>query len=164
MNRKIIYLFIALMLPGLIFIFLKRFGKNEFDIPVFYQTTADSLNAVCRTHYKSPYRISDSALLQLGWNKKKATVFLFNWNSSGKELNRLSDTFAESEYDLIKVTFAEPDTMKYKELAACVFFVGVPRDLVLMDEQKRIRGYYVSASREEMDRLIVELKILLKKY
>jgi len=34
----------------------------------------------------------------------------------------------------------------------------------LLDDQRRIRGYYDPQSREEVDRLIVELKILLKKY
>jgi len=34
----------------------------------------------------------------------------------------------------------------------------------LIDDQKRIRGYYKIGFRDEMDRLEVELKILLKKY
>ena len=37
-------------------------------------------------------------------------------------------------------------------------------DLVLLDNEGTIRGQYVSDDREEMDRLITELSILLKKY
>jgi hypothetical protein len=37
MSKKIIYLLIALCLPALIFVFLKFFGKNQFDIPVYFK-------------------------------------------------------------------------------------------------------------------------------
>jgi hypothetical protein len=42
--------------------------------------------------------------------------------------------------------------------------VHAPRNVVLVDNKKRIRGYYAIGSREETDRLIVEMEILLKKY
>jgi hypothetical protein len=37
-------------------------------------------------------------------------------------------------------------------------------DVVLVDFEKRIRGQYDVSSLEEMDRLIVEMKIILKRY
>ena len=39
-----------------------------------------------------------------------------------------------------------------------------PANVVLVDSEKRIRGYYSIGSREEVDRLILELQILLSKY
>ena len=36
--------------------------------------------------------------------------------------------------------------------------------LVLVDSDGRIRGYYLDGSLEEIDKLILELQILLKKY
>ncbi len=36
--------------------------------------------------------------------------------------------------------------------------------MILIDKEKRIRGFYDGTNREEVDRLIVEMKILLKSY
>ena len=35
-NKKGFYLFLLILLPALIFLFLKGFGKNEFQIPIYY--------------------------------------------------------------------------------------------------------------------------------
>jgi len=39
-----------------------------------------------------------------------------------------------------------------------------PANLVVVDESNRIRGQYDAADRDEMDRLILEMKIMLKQY
>jgi hypothetical protein len=41
-----------------------------------------------------------------------------------------------------------------------VFLVPDGMNAVLIDSERRIRGYYNSLSREDMDRLDLELKIL----
>lgn len=62
------------------------------------------------------------------------------------------------------------------EMARCGFFiVAKPSEerendfihsdkLVLVDKDKRIRGYYSGTDREDVDRLITELQVLLKEY
>jgi hypothetical protein len=50
------------------------------------------------------------------------------------------------------------------ELLSCALLLKSPWKVVLIDDQRRIRGYYDPEDRDEMDRLIVELKILLKQY
>jgi hypothetical protein len=45
-----------------------------------------------------------------------------------------------------------------------VFLLEGPRQAVLIDSQRRIRGFYDLRNRDEVDRLRVELKILLEKY
>jgi hypothetical protein len=165
MTRKIIYLFLALLLPVLIFLFLKKFGKNEFNIPTYYQHGVDSLNAICGTHYAQPYQLADSVLQQAGWEGKRASLFVFQKEvMANKEFKRLFDSFDQKEFQVV-----EADSQKMSEALAarwssCVFMVHAPRNVVLVDNKKRIRGYYVIGSREETDRLIVEMEILLKKY
>jgi hypothetical protein len=39
-----------------------------------------------------------------------------------------------------------------------------PNNIVLIDEQKRIRGHYDGTDRDELDRLEAEINIILKKY
>jgi hypothetical protein len=162
MSRKIVFLFIALLLPILIFLFLKRFGKNQFEIPVYYTMSADSLNTICHTHYSSPYAVPDSSLNALSWTNKKAMIVVFG-TSVDKELNRIPDTFDKGDFEIILVQDKIKQTSAYQRINKCVFFITPPKDIVLVDQKKRIRGYY-GVSRDEIDRLIVELKILLKQY
>ncbi len=165
MNKKILYLFLALLLPGLIFIFLKRFGKNEFDIPLYYQHSADSLNALCGTVYSKPYSLPDSVLRKIGWKRSSATLFVFDSVGIDKKAaNRISETFSDAEYRIMKINPSQFSSLIYKRWTSCVFFVAPPWNVVLTDSQNRIRGYYSFGSREEVDRLIMEMKILLKKY
>ena len=46
----------------------------------------------------------------------------------------------------------------------CIFILEEPFDVALVDNKGRIRGQYNSADREEVDRLITELAILIRKY
>ncbi|GIV36137.1 MAG: hypothetical protein KatS3mg032_0516 [Cyclobacteriaceae bacterium] len=45
----------------------------------------------------------------------------------------------------------------------CYLFVPEQKDKILVDKAGRIRGYY-GTSREEIDKLIMEASIMLKKY
>lgn len=63
------------------------------------------------------------------------------------------------------------------EMARCGYFIAARENsspiavdfvhsdkVVLIDKEKRIRGYYSGTSRKEIDRLITEIQILLKEY
>jgi hypothetical protein len=50
------------------------------------------------------------------------------------------------------------------KLHNCIFLMESQHDAVIVDKGNRIRGQYAMSNREEADRLIMELKILLKKY
>jgi hypothetical protein len=165
MARKFIYLFLALLLPGLIFVFLKRFGRNEFAIPVYFEQSADSLNSVCGTHYSQPYRLPDSVLHKSGW--KDGTIALFVFPGEGREngeFGRALDGFDSTEFQRIDVTRDRVGQGAYERWTSCVFMLKPPFHIVLVDAEKRIRGYYANGSREEADRLGMEMEILLRKY
>ncbi len=71
-------------------------------------------------------------------------------------------------------TFVTGDKAKIYEMARCGYFVAVkPSEtsstdfihtdkVVLVDKQRRIRGYYSATDREDIDRLITEIQVLLK--
>ena len=165
MAKKIIFLFLALALPGLIFVFLKRFGKNEFNIPIYYAQRADSLNAVCGTHFQDPYTVPDSVLNKLNWKPVKATVWFFGNGKQTIEANRLFNEFDVHDFSLrAEMGINGGHVAELPRWQSCAFFVTEKKPIILMDEQKRIRGYYGSDSLDEMDRLIVEMKILLKQF
>ena len=74
--KKGLLMFLALLLPVMIFLFLKTFGKNEFEVPVLF---ADSVGVACEEYtYKIPYVIEDSVLKKLSWNEEDSlTIIVF---------------------------------------------------------------------------------------
>lgn len=153
-SKKILYLFLALLLPGLIFVFLKQFGKNEFALPVYYQEGVDVSD--CNRSYPTPYLLPDSLWI---YPKKRATLFIVSENTeSREELKKLIGDFDESEYAVAVVP------TELTEVRECILLAGKEWDVVLADDRNQIRGYYKPNTREEVDRLKMEMSILLKKY
>ncbi|TXI70547.1 MAG: hypothetical protein E6Q41_01280 [Cyclobacteriaceae bacterium] len=158
MSRKFIYLFLALLLPGLIFVFLRKFGKNEFNIPVYYEAGVTDAPAPCGT-YPAPYRVADSVLQVIRTANKPMLVVTDTSSEVKRNLDRLKSELSNS----FSIVFPESDK-RWATWLDCAFILHKPWTAVLIDEQGQIRGYYSPASREEADRMLVEIRILLKQY
>jgi hypothetical protein len=183
--KKPILLFLALILPVGVFVFLKYFGKNEFAVPALF---ADGISVPvgCESfRYEVPYFIPDTVLTTLRWNKQDSislVVFkgslITNQQERSIQLNRIFTAFP---FDKFQVTmFSEdPETeqtiltdsrlilvqgQKIVPLRDCVFLLKPADNVVLLDFKKRIRGQYNLTNREDVDRLIMEMNIILKKY
>jgi len=157
---KKLILILGLLLPIGIFLFLGLFGKNEFSIPVYYKNGVDNIPPSCARSYKSPYLVSDSLLKTLGW-KGDAVLLMADTSHAGQPgLERLKKEVGTD----VQVIFPAIISENYSEIYTCDLFLEKPWTVVLVDNQRRIRGYYAPETREEVDRLIVELKILLKQY
>jgi len=149
---KKVILVIALFVPILVFIFFKIFGKNEFDVPVYWSGGV-SVNG-CAPKI-GQYTLPDSVLNAWGWKGDKATLLVLDEkNGVGKNLVRISNLFTKGDYATIKVS----------DVPNCLLLAGDSSKVVMIDDQKRIRGYYTPTTQKETDRLEVELKILLKQY
>lgn len=160
MKRKNLFLSLALILPILVFLFLKFFGKNKFEIPIFHQTKIESV-AGCDLKYKLPYTVADSILTSLHWDGKRATLILFKPLDGENDL-RFKEEVEQSKLQVVSLNGLL--SVDFKKDLSCVFLLPIKENAVLVDEQRRIRGYYHTESREEMDRLLVELKILFNEY
>ncbi len=189
MRKKGIFLFLLILLPIIIFLFLKRFGRNEFSIPVYYeQGLGDSLSTPCLDRSKNQYVIaspfvSEEKIQIIHFERVDGPLTLFRL----EELERVQDVFGEDpEVELITsvngVSMSLQDVEDYKnrirfydsfwkrqELDSLAWsgfkYCGVAMSnldnrVVLVDKQNRIRGYYNITEREETDRLILELRIL----
>jgi hypothetical protein len=155
---KKIILFVALGVPVLVFIFLKLFGKNEFDVPVYYSQGIGRELPGCKTSTQVPYALPDSLLKAWGWTGAKATLLVLNENGITKNMARVADLFNEGDYATLKL-----DNPTY-EVKTCVLLAGDTSSVVMVDDKKRIRGYYTPTTEKETDRLGVEIRILLKQY
>ena len=164
MKRKFWYLFFALVLPGLVFVFLKLLGRNEFDIARYHQHDVDSINLACGTHYGTPYHVEDSVLLTTGWKRGRPAVVGIEPGINHPEFSRLLDQIDSSELQVITWDARQIGGARFDRMCRCGLILAGKSNAVLIDADRTIRGYYQVGSREEMDRLIMEAEILLKHY
>lgn len=176
--KKSVLLFLALGLPVSIFLFLHFFGRNEFDIPVYYQSASAEIPADCSIKHQFPYTITKSNVALSG-----NSVVFFASDLSTKELeesvfqlDRIFNEFEDSPPRLF-IILQSPDSLSSPDLdnaivldkeaytveQQCIFLTNGNR-LVLIDSLRQIRGLYPKATLKEVDRLILELKILYKEY
>lgn len=147
--KKGILLLLALALPALVFVFLKRFGKNEFVVPVFHAevpewTLHDCPTAAAPLRYKSE-QTEDG--IRIVTTQSLDTIEF--------DLRRVEQNIDRNLYRIVAVA---------RDSVRCALLLRDNESDVLIDSAGQIRGYYRIGSREETDRLILELKILLKQY
>ena len=155
------YLFLALLLPICIFLFLKFFGKNEFAVePLFMEKPFESHETCFPVYY--PYTIPDSVILAYPMGSDSLLLLQFGRSEeeSVRQLNRVKEGLPAFPIRYLKANESGLSQYRWK----CIFLMNQPNDLVLIDRQGRIRGQYESSDREDMDRLMTEVTIILKKY
>ena len=163
MNRtKAIFLFLALLLPVCIFVFLKIFGRNEFNVePLFSELPPPALSE-CQPA-SAPYLLHDSVRSQLPYGNDSLLVIAFEGNgdpNSVSQLRRLKEEIANLPVGFLTL----PEGARHLLWKRCLFFLQEPQDVVAVDLKGRIRGQYTSTDREDIDRLLTELTIILKRY
>ena len=156
---KVILLFLALLLPIGIFLFLKIFGKNEFAVdPLF--TTQSAEDSTCFP-IRYPYHVPDS-IARLYPIENDSLVLILSANDDDESIrqrNRAKDRMADFPVKWHSLDTSAQNKFHWK----CVFLMREQKDVVLIDRRGRIRGQYAS-DREDIDRLITEVTIILKKY
>ena len=166
---KIFLLLVVFAIPVLIFLFLKFYGENKFDVPVYHAEGVKAEFAECQfptDTFKVP--MTDTHL-------ERANVTIFFQESDGFTSNdlvnassRLRAVFPEdisfSAHGFAKVSGVDiilSDTSHFYKLMHCKFVTDTINQFILHDYDGLIRGYY-GYELEEVDRLIVEIKILLE--
>ena len=162
-SKKILFLFLALLLPVVVFLFLKGFGKNEFNVPPMFQDVIESPEDCTSFEYITPYIISDSIMSRLSWSKHDSlTLIVFNDTSeeaSNKKLVQIDRLRVEFPTEKLNVVTSTEVMFK-----SCIFLLKATDNAVMMDSKRRIRGQYNLTDLDEADRLIMEVKIILKEY
>jgi len=159
--KKSILLFLALLFPACVFVFLKFFGKNEFIVPPLYTDEYPDGMKECGVSLTLPYHIPEQVKSSLIFSQDSLVLLHFGELSadSEKQLERVSKEYGKA----IKLQVMQASD-SVKHLKKCVFFLKDRYDLALVDRTGLIRGEYISDDREEVDRLLMELAILFKKY
>jgi hypothetical protein len=164
-GQKIILLFVALLFPACIFIFLKIFGRNEFAVEPLFQKETPALPAPCGTA-TAPYLVpSDKRSDYMRPHDSLAIVFLTK-DSIGSSSTRKTFAQLKEEYekDPVSITMRWPAKDEFDSTFHCTFAMKKPQDIALIDNHGVIRGQYKSSDRDEIDRLKTEITIILKRY
>ena len=178
--KQTVILLVAFVLPIGIFIFLKTLGKNEFDVAPLHQEGSVAVSTECGVSYQGPYVVPLNVLTDLRWtNSDSLTLYVFDSLPVDERAitNKLAGVYSNDELQVHKITKdsltregaedSDPiikDAVSIEQLQECFFILEKGKNAVLVDKRQRIRGYYDVSSREEIDRLAVEIKIILKKY
>ena len=151
--KKVSILLTALVVPVLVVFFLRQFGKNRFDIPVLYQDNLSEWPADCEKPEVLPFYVSDS--LAAGSSGKPVLV-LFGEPPAEARL-RLPQ---EVDTGVVRIIPLEVSN----ETLTCRFGASRSAGAVLIDSSRRVRGVYHRLDRDETDKIIMEIKILLNDY
>lgn len=164
MIRKPLFLIIALLLPVLVFIFLKFFGRNEFSVVPLFQTSESKLPSGCEG-ITIPYFLSDSSYLNFKQDHESDSLLIIFYEATAAELT-VSDVQLSrlTEYLQVDEAVGFKRISEKSKSIECALLLKPSLDLALLDSKKRIRGQYNSNDRDEVDRLMTELDIILKRY
>jgi len=194
---KISILFVTIALPVAIFLFLKHYGENQFDIPIYYQEENTVMDTDCGVIY-FPYIVplfetfTPDSLTLPKIELADINLFIILPNEKAlietlNQIDRLKATFGyqpQVKFFLLQTGDIKlPSLDKYENIldhdgvfnfVKCGLLVQTYFDItnetkhfttgyaVLVDKDRRIRGYYEISDREEVDRVISEIDILLK--
>ena len=158
-TKKSLFLFLALLLPVLVFIFLREYGENQFDVPYLYADGVPARPAGCEFDYGIPYTVPDSVWSMIATGRPKLVLVRY-----GGRHSTLDQVTAEIENAGVSVVDGDSVGGQPDKVKKCFLLLKEPANLVLIDEKRNIRGYYVSGGRDELDRLKTEVDIILKRY
>ena len=157
--KQVLLLFLALLLPVCIFLFLKGFGENQFNVPPLFTDQLPTGASTCPDTPSLPYHIPDSSLTALGLVQDSIAFIHFTTGQALPGLPRVKDV-----YGSFPLKFLSADAHRERATMQCIYFLQEPFDAVVVDKKGRIRGQYDMKDRDEVDRLITELAIIFKKY
>jgi protein SCO1/2 len=202
---KVLVLMCILLTPAAVYVFLKAFGHNEFDLPFYseegkLETTSFSSNTDSDPKIFKFEELFDSTGKKVDQDSYANDIIILEFVSSQSDrkkrdfqIKRISDIFQAEESVRILRVFTDNNhsgsiqvkIVDQPERNISVLYTGdnemtkmiksiISADnnqgsgatydiMLLLDNQQRIRGSYAIHDFEEIDRLILEVKILLKK-
>jgi hypothetical protein len=157
-TKQPILLFLALLLPIAVFLFLKMFGRNEFRVPALFVDALPEISSDCSNPRTLPYRIQSEETQRLGISIDSLACVVVSKGQQKDRLSRVREEFTGKPLQFFTLT---DSTSRSRE---CIFLLQEPFDVALVDRRGQIRGQYNSSERDEVDRLITEIAIIFKEY
>ena len=184
---KILVLITILLIPAGIYIFLQTFGQNEFDLPIYSENPSEGKQEAKIFNFEG---LNDINGFEVDNNSFAEEIIvlefvpsLTGYKDREYQIRRISDIFRDEESVRIIRIFTNnnySDSIPVevpgntKSNLSLLFKSALHYDersevtseynrMYLLDNEHKIRGSYLIDDFEEIDRLILEVKILLKK-
>ena len=142
-STKAIFLFLALILPICIFLFLKFFGRNEFDVKPLFLDSPPAADSNCPA-VTVPYIVHDSIRSQLPFGNDSLVMIAFNDETDIDAANQIK-RIKEEVSNLPVETFDIVRKRATFVLEKLCFFLKGPHDMVVVDRQRTdSRAIYIS--------------------
>jgi protein SCO1 len=173
---------LILTIPASIILFLHGFGTNEFNLPVYYQNgLPDSLG--CHSEKDALAHTTSLAKKRTGANvfyvieedklfKEELVRVIENFPDVPVFVNILGAEIESKKQIITYLNTLKIDKSRFKfidtglnksQVRLCELGLTMDKPVtsaVLCDENGAIRGYYDLNDREEVDRLILEIRVL----
>lgn len=159
--QKIIFIFVILVMPVVTYLFLRGFGENKFTLPYFY---FDVMTRNECAQKDSVYSVPQQ-FIEIN---KLALPMVIGFRTA--EISKYEQDLDEVLANYRGINFYElPSELAQEDVLNCILYLGegkhiaepIPFKFVMVDEKRHIRGYYALNDLAEIERLDMELDILL---
>ena len=158
--KKGFILLFSLLFPIIVFLFLKFYGQNEYELSVYNSSCSEIIDEYIINDFnrKNNIRIVD---IRLTDNDILVDNYINKLEINDQiEVITLSNKLRNLNWLNIVV-----DKVLIERLSECIQNEYFDKSFILLlDKQNRVRGHFYSADRKEIERLDVEIDILLLEY
>ena len=169
MKKSGIFLVIIIASPILVVLFLQLFGENRFEVPVYHQEFPPDYcgceNIEIPYSLPTAYRLQDSlqvVMFHEGIIKEALSLQCTRISDKIDGKNVAFKRFGRNSRPHPGIQSTTVSGEDYSLTRMCVYHLDEGMNTVLVDGSGKIRGYYDINEREEVDRLSVEIDILLE--
>ena len=158
--KKGFILLFSLLFPIIVFLFLKFYGQNEYELSVYNSSCSEIIDEYIIKDFNRKnnirivdVRMTDNDILVDNYINKLEINDEIEVITLSNKLRTLNWLNIVVERGLIE------------RLSGCVENEYLDKSFVLLlDKQNRVRGHFYSADRKDIERLDVEIDILLLQY
>lgn len=154
--RKGFVLLFALLFPVIIFLFLKFFGQNEYELSVYNSSCSESIGKIF-----SDSKVSLNNIKILDVRLNNDNLLIDNYVNKLEISDEIKVITLSDELRNLKWLNIKDDSSLIKNLTTCIENIVFEKSFILLlDKNNNVRGYFDSADRGEIERLDVEIDIL----
>ena len=158
--KKGFILLFSLLFPIIVFLFLKFYGQNEYELSVYNSSCSEIIDEYIINDFnrKNNIRIVD---IRMTDNDILVDNYINKLEINDQiEVITLSNKLRNLNWLNLVV-----DKVLIERLSECIQNEYFDKSFILLlDKQNRVRGHFYSADRKEIERLDVEIDILLLEY
>ena len=154
--RKGFVLLFALLFPVIIFLFLKFFGQNEYELSVYNSSCSDSIGKIF-----SDSKVSLNNIKILDVRLNNDNLLIDNYINKLEISDEIKVITLSDQLRNLKWLNIKDDSSLIKSLTTCIENIVFDKSFILLlDNKNNVRGYFSSSDRREIERLDVEIDIL----